>query len=421
MSWAHRADGLAGVEGWLDAGLARAWAQRAQTLFARARNASTLAESKAVLRDAAASLDQATAALNLPQSQGSADLLTRAFPFGVDRVELDAAPSDKAAAQRAAVAHFGSTERVRDWALAQPLGRYAFDGFAVRVFDGLEGEKSYSVQAPDAAVLAWRRAAPPSTLEQRAADIVADPWAAYVARRREIDATNAQRAAWWGLTSPEEVAGFQIASDAVNNALAQEWTNNQRERVRAKYNEITDTIANVAASSVVGAPIALVFKALQLLGGILPWVTEEPPPPAVSRVRSGGISDAPRDRPTHTVPQLPALESDVIDGPRPAWLGVSKSPSSSSSSSTAPPTVPVGRLSLTPTEGAAILRAQAGARSSSSSAITSTPAPMAPSSSSPSSSSSSSSSTPAASLSPATVVAGALLVAGALYLWRSKR
>lgn len=310
--WAHRLDAIEGVEGWIDADAARAWARAAASHFNASREASSLADSKAHLRSALEALDAATAALNLPQSQGSGDVLTRAFPFGIDRVELDASPEAKAAAQRAAVREFGSLEGARDWALAQPLGRYQRAGFAVRVFDGLDGERAWSLEAPDADVLSWRRAQPATTLEQRASEIVRDPWAAYVARRKEIDATNARYAGYWGLTTPEQIAGFQVAADAVNATLGAEWEARQRARVQANANEILDTISQYAAATVIGAPIAAVMQAFKLLTGILPWVTEAPPPPALARARSGGLSDKPVDRPTHRVPVAPAEPLEAV-------------------------------------------------------------------------------------------------------------
>lgn len=322
MAFAHRLDGLSGVQGWIDEQSARAWAREASRLFASARLASTLSEAKERSRAALRALDEATAALNLPQSQGSGEVLSQRFPFGLDRIDLHSSADSGAeylAKSALAVATFGSVDAVNVWVMAQPLGDYpqtAPNGerFTVRVFEGLDGAKSWALLPDPAKVLSYRRTMPPSDLELRASAIERDPWAAYVAARERIDATNAQRARWWGLTTPEQIAGFQVASDAVNNALAQEWTNAQRERVRAKFNEITDDIAAKAASTGIGAPIAAVFKAVQLLGGILPWVTEEPPPPAVSRVRSGGTEAS--TPPRHQVRAAPVapleLASSVI-------------------------------------------------------------------------------------------------------------
>lgn len=315
MSFAHRVDAVSGVEGWIDADAARAWAVEAQRRFALARAGRDLASFKAEIRAGLLALDNATAALNLPQSQGSGDVLTRSFPFGLDRIDLNATsnPAGEYSSKNSLfAATFGGIERARDWALAQPLGDYPLQApngvrFVVRVFDGADGAKSYAVLPDPAAVLAFQRSLPPSSAEQRAARIAGDPWGAYLESRRAIDATNEQRARWWGLTTPAEIAGFQVASDAVNNALSQEWTNTQRERVRAKFNEITDDIAAKAAMTGVGAPIAAIFKALQLLGGVLPWVTEEPPPGAVSRVRSGGVGESEPPRHTVPVPPVPAL------------------------------------------------------------------------------------------------------------------
>lgn len=322
MAFAHRVDGLSGVEGWIDEQAARAWAREASRLFAAARLASTVSEAKETSRAALRALDEATAALNLPQSQGSGHVLSQRFPFGLDRIDLHSSADSSAeyfAKSALAAATFGSVDAVNAWALAQPLGDYpqtAPNGerFTVRVYEGLDGAKGWALLPDPAKVLVYRRTMPPSDFEVRAAAIERDPWAAYVDARARINATNAQRARWWGLTTPEQIAGFQVASDAVNNALAQEWTNAQRERVRAKYTEITDDIAAKAAMTGVGAPIAVIVKALQLLGGILPWVTEEPPPSAVSRVRSGGLDAS--TPPRHQVRAAPVapleLASSVI-------------------------------------------------------------------------------------------------------------
>lgn len=330
--WQHRADGLEGVEGWIDGELARAWARDALRHFERARGAGTIAESKGHLRSALQSLDNATAALNLPVSQGSGDLLTRGFPFGVDRIELDASPEARAAAQRAAVARFGSIEGARDWAMGQSFGRYDLGPFFVRVFEGLDGSKSWTVEPAELDVLTWRRSQPATESERRAAAIVADPWTAYVARRKEIDATNARYAGYWGLTTPEQIAGFQVAADAVNRTMGAEWEARQRARVQAKANEILDTIAQYSAATVIGAPIAAVMQAVKLLTGILPWATEAPPPPALARTRSGGISDKPIDRPTHSVPAAPVEPLEAVATMSGTLTGAPSIPSASKTS-----------------------------------------------------------------------------------------
>lgn len=327
MAWQHRADGFEGVEGWIDDERARAWARDALRHFQQARGAGTIAESKTHLRAALQSLDNATAALNLPLSQGSGDLLTRGFPLGVDRIELDASPEAKAAAQRAAVARFGSIEGARDWAMGQELGRYNLGPFFVRVFEGLDGSKSWTVEPAELDVLTWRRSQPATESERRAAAIVADPWAAYVARRKDIDATNARYAGYWGLTTPEQIAGFQVAADAVNRTLGAEWDARQRARVQSKANEILDTIAQYAGATVIGAPIAAVMQAVKLLTGILPWATEAQPPPALSRVRSGGISDKPIDRPTHFVPAPPVEPVEAVSTMTGTLTGLASMPS----------------------------------------------------------------------------------------------
>lgn len=311
MSFAYRVDGGAGVEGWIDASKARGWALEAQREYRAARGAATVAELKAALRRGNAALNRATAALNLPDRQG-AGAPDEGFPFGMGRVDLLAGDEARARTLAAATVAAGGLDRVEAWALALPDGDTWFttpDGWrwAVRVYPYPgTGERTYALLPDPAAVLAWRRALPETGTEARAREIALDPWSAYVSRRRDIDATNARYAGYWGLTSPEQIQGFQVAADVVSATMGAEWEARQRAAVQAKANEMLDNVAAGAAASVVGAPIAAVLQALKLLTGVLPWVTEAPPPPALARLRSGGVGPSERERPTHTVPEPPA-------------------------------------------------------------------------------------------------------------------
>lgn len=338
--WQHRADGIAGVEGWIDADAARAWAREALARFRSSREASSTADAKRELRAGWVALNNATAALNLTDRAG-AGVIADGFPFGLARLDITADQAAKDRARAGAVALAGSAERLNDWALSHRDGDTwytAADGsrFGVRVYDYPgTGERSWGLLPDPAAVLAFRRVQPPSQAEQRAAAIVADPWQAYVARRREIDETNARNARLWGLTTDEQIAGFQLAADEVNRTLGAEWEAKQRAAVQRQADAILDRVSQYAAATGVGAPLAAIFQALKIFTGILPWATEEAPPPALSRVRSGGVTDRASDRPTHAVPAAPAepLEAvQVMSATVAEYRGAGASSSSSSSS-----------------------------------------------------------------------------------------
>ena len=311
MSWQHRADGIAGVEGWIDSEAARGWAREASRLFAASRAASTTTDAKRAFRAALVALNSSAAALNLPDRWGGG-VIDDGFPFGIARLDLGAGEEARARTLAAATALAGGADRLESWALAHSDGDTWYtapDGWrwAVRVYPYPgTGERSYALLPDPSAVLAWRRAQPESVVEARARETAADPWAAYVARRREIAETNRRYAGYWGLTSDEQIAGFQVAADQLNQALGAEWDARQKARAQREADRILDQVSQAAAMTGIGAPVAAVFQALKLLTGILPWATEAQPPPALSRTRSGGISDSPRDRPTHSVPAPPA-------------------------------------------------------------------------------------------------------------------
>lgn len=315
--WAHRADGIAGYEGWIDADASRAWAREALARFRASREASSTADAKREWRAGWVALNNATAALNLTDRAG-AGIINDGFPFGLARLDINADQAARDRARAGAIALAGSADRLNDWALSHRDGDTwytAADGsrFGVRVYDYPgTGERSWGLLPDPAAVLAFRRSMPVTQVEERAAAIVADPWQAYIARRREIDATNARNARLWGLTTDEEIAGFQLAADEVNRTLGAEWESKQRAAVQRQADAILDRVSQYAAATGVGAPIAAIFQALKIFTGILPWATEEAPPPALSRVRTGGVSDRPTDRPTHTVPRAPAEPLEAV-------------------------------------------------------------------------------------------------------------
>lgn len=421
MAWAHRADGIAGVEGWIDADAARRWAREASRLFAASRAASTTTEAKRLFRAALVALNSSAAALNLPDRWGGG-VIDDGFPFGIARLDLMAGDEARARTLAAATAAAGGLERLEGWALERPDGDTWYtapDGWrwAVRVYPYPgTGERTYALLPDPSAVLAWRRALPEMAVEARAREVTADPWAAYVARRRELDDTNRRYAGYWGLTSEEQIAGFQVAADQLNQALGAEWDARQKARAQREADRILDQVSQAAALTGVGAPIAAVFQALKLLTGILPWATEAQPPPALSRTRTGGLSDAPRDRPTHSVPAPPAellelgatmIQADAASASAARTQGLRRLPNVS-------PGAVLSMLGGSSTPGGSSTSAPltpSDASSSSDFAVTttggasSTPAP-----------SSASSSVVASSTSPL-VIGGAVVIGGGLLWW----
>lgn len=415
--WQHRADGLAGVEGWIDADAARAWAREAARLFAESRAASTTADAKRLFRAALVALNSSAAALNLPDRWGGG-VIDDSFPFGIARLDLVAGEEARARKLAAATAAAGGLDRLESWALAHRDGDTWYtapDGWrwAVRVYPYPgTGERSYALLPDPSAVLAWRRAQPESAVEARARETIADPWAAYVARRREIAETNRRYAGYWGLTSEEQIAGFQVAADELNKALGAEWDARQKARAQREADRILDQVSQAAALTGVGAPIAAVFQALKLLTGILPWATEAQPPPALSRTRSGGVSDAPRDRPSHAVPAAPVA---------PLELGAT---TISATAATASSTQGLRRLpNVAPSAVASMLAGassavvETGASSSSDFAVTTGASPTATSSGT---SSGASSSVVSSSSTNPLVIGGVLVIGGGLLWWALK-
>ena len=373
MAFEHRIDGVAGVEGWIDASAARAWAREALARFRASREATNTSDAKRELRAGWVALNNATGALNLTDRAG-AGIITDGFPFGLARLDImaDQGARDRARAGAIALAG-GEGSRLNDWAQAHPMGDTwytAADGsrFGVRVYEYPgTGERVWSLLPDPAAVQAFRRVQPPSQAEQRAAAIVADPWQAYIARRREIDETNARNARLWGLTTDDEIRGFQLAADEVNRTLGAEWEAKQRAAVQRQADAILDRVSQYAAATGVGAPIAAIFQALKIFTGVLPWATEESPPPALSRVRSGGVSSIATDRPTHTVPAAPAEPLEVVTT---ASASAAEYRGPSSSTPGAPSSAPLRRLpNVSPDVMAGLLGVSPGAVVSGSSAI----------------------------------------------------
>lgn len=311
MDWRYRIDGRAGVEGWVDEGRARAWARSAAGHYRDARGSSSLGEYLVHWRAARDALNNAVLSLNLPVSNGAGEVNEDAA-LGVPRIASGSGPTRRAAEQRAFAAH-GGPEGFQTWArgLGLPIGedRYftAPDGaqWGVRIVPGVDGGEVALVLSDPADALAVRKSLGPLDVEERAAAIERDPWAYYVAARARIDRDNESRARAWGIEDEQGVQSFKLAGDLLGATLGREWEARDKARTQAKFDEMMDRAALIGAFvPVAGWAVAGVAQALKLLGGIIPWVTIEPPAGPRARVQSGGTApDA--GPPTHRVPDPP--------------------------------------------------------------------------------------------------------------------
>lgn len=319
MAFVHRTNALAGVEGWIDEPLARAWAFESLERAEAARQQTTLEAYKRERRAALEAVTNATLALNLPLSQTPSKELSAPWPFGLALLDRYAGDGPTMAARAAARAQYPG-DALQRFANEHPIGDYpqtAPDGtqWVLRVGPSLETDDARNVATvmpSSAAVLAYLRTAEPGRWQIAAREIAHNPWSYYVARREAIREQNERTAALWGLTTPEQVAGFQVASDELAKSLGAEWELAQREASKREADRILDRVSQYAASTGIGAPLAAVFQAVKLLTGILPWVTVEAPPPALARVRSGGVGPDPSQRPTHTVPVVPSDPLELV-------------------------------------------------------------------------------------------------------------